>query len=87
VFLALVLLPDVSTLAYVVNSRVGAIAYDAVDTYAGPAALLVAGLVAGESLAIDAGIVWAAHVCVDRLFGLGRKYGDADFNDTHLQGV
>jgi hypothetical protein len=86
-FVAVVLLPDLSMLGYLVSPRVGALAYNAVHTYAGPAALLVAGLATGESLAVDAGVVWAAHVGVDRLFGLGLKYGDADFSDTHLQRV
>jgi hypothetical protein len=86
-FLALVLVPDASMLGYLVSSRVGAATYNAVHTYAGPAVLLVAGLATGTALAVDAGIVWAAHVGVDRLFGLGLKYCDAEFSDTHLQRV
>ena len=86
-FVALVLLPDLSMAGYLVDSRWGARTYNAVHTYAGPAALGVSGWYVGADLALAAALVWTAHVGADRLFGLGLKYGDSEFGDTHLQRV
>lgn len=86
-FVAAILLPDLAIAAYLLSPRAGAIAYNAVHTYVGPAILLAAGVVAGEALAVDLGLIWAAHVGVDRAVGLGLKYANREFRDTHLQRV
>jgi len=41
----------------------------------------------GDSLALAAGFAWLAHVGADRAMGLGLKYADAPFRETHLQRV
>lgn len=84
-FLALVLLPDVSMAGYLLGPGVGSRIYNVAHTYALPTALLVAGYWSGQSLLSEAGLVWIAHIGADRAFGLGLKYADADFSDTHLQ--
>jgi len=86
-FLAVILLPDLSMLGYLHSPRVGAPLYNVAHTYLAPAVVLGAGLWTGESLAVDVGLVWTAHIGVDRVFGLGLKYGDRPFSDTHLQQI
>lgn len=74
---------DLSMVGYLRDPRVGAWAYNAVHTYAGPAAVAVVA-VAGEArgAAFLAG-VWAFHIAVDRLLGYGLKFQDR-FTHTHL---
>jgi len=77
------LVPDVSMVGYLANSRVGALGYNLVHNWT--LALLVAGL--GWWLAIDAlvlvGALLVAHVGMDRALGYGLKL-PTDFRDTHL---
>ena len=87
--LALVLLflaPDLSFLGYLVNERVGALAYNAVHTEALPLALGAVGLIAEADVAVQVALIWLAHIGVDRMLGYGLKYPSA-FKDTHLQRV
>lgn len=78
---------DLSALGYLVNQRVGALCYNFVHNYAGPALLVVAwavlrlNSVAGEWLLLVAAC-WGFHVAVDRALGYGLKL--ASFNHTHL---
>src|SRR5438094_4870791 len=81
-FALLVLAPDVTFLAYLAGPRVGAYAYDAAHTYAGPA--LVAALAWAGLAPWGVALVWAAHLGADRMLGFGLKYPTA-FKDTHLQ--
>jgi len=77
------LLPDVSMVGYLANSRVGALAYNVVHNWT--LALLVLGL--GWWLAIDpmvlVGALLVAHVGMDRALGYGLKL-PTDVRDTHL---
>lgn len=82
-FLVLFLAPDLSFAAYLVNPRVGALAYNAVHTTVLPLALAVAALAFALSLALPIAIIWLAHIGLDRLLGYGLKYPSA-FGDTHL---
>ena len=81
VFLLLFLAPDLSMLAYIGGSRVGANAYNVVHTYAAPILLGIGLLLSGRSVA--AALIWLAHVGFDRMVGYGLKYSDA-FAHTHL---
>ncbi|MFC6975078.1 DUF4260 family protein [Halomicroarcula sp. GCM10025709] len=85
VFLALVLLPDVSMAGYLHSRRVGATTYNAVHTYLGPVTLAAAGILTGTGLAVGVALIWTAHIGADRLFGYGLKYADREFGDTHVQ--
>jgi hypothetical protein len=88
-WLALVLLflaPDLSMLGYLGGPRLGALAYDVVHTYALPVALALAGVLAEAGLATQLGLIWLAHLGLDRLLGYGLKY-PTGFKDTHLQRV
>lgn len=86
-FVILVLLPDVSIAGYLAGPRVGSIAYNAAHLLALPLAVLGWGFWTGEALALAAGLAWLTHVGADRTMGLGLKYADAPFRETHLQRV
>jgi hypothetical protein len=82
-FAALFLAPDLSILAYLGGSRVGAVIYNAVHTYAGPLALYASGFAAARLPLMALALVWAAHIGIDRMLGFGLKYASG-FRDTHL---
>ncbi len=82
-FALLFLLPDLSLLAYLAGSRVGAMAYNAAHSYIGPAALLGAGFVGDLPAALAVGLIWSAHIGFDRALGYGLKYAGG-FGETHL---
>ncbi|GCF13812.1 hypothetical protein Harman_17470 [Haloarcula mannanilytica] len=84
-FLALILVPDLSMAGYLHSTRVGAASYNAVHTYLGPGVLAAAGVLAAVDLAFGVALVWTAHIGADRLFGFGLKYADREFGDTHVQ--
>ena len=84
--LVLALAPDLSRVGYAAGPTVGAVAYDAAHTYAIPVALALIGVFADAELAVQVGLIWAAHIGVDRAIGYGLKYRTG-FADTHLQRV
>jgi hypothetical protein len=71
---------------YLAGPSIGAVAYNAFHSYPLPAALGLAGLVAGGPLAVSVALVWFAHIGMDRLMGYGLKY-PTGFKNTHLQRV
>ena len=83
VFAGLLLAPDLAMLGYLRGPRVGAAAYNAVHTYLGPLALMGIGATAAMPLAVALGLIWAAHIGMDRAVGYGLKYPSA-FKATHL---
>lgn len=85
-FGVLFLAPDLSMLGYLLNQKVGAATYNLFHTYSLPLALLVIGLVDGANTPIASGLIWLAHIGMDRMIGYGLKYPTA-FKDTHLQRV
>jgi hypothetical protein len=82
-FALLFLVPDLTMLGYLRNPGIGATVYNAGHTYVSPAALALAGFVAGAPLAEQFAIIWAAHIAFDRVLGFGLKYSGR-FADTHL---
>lgn len=84
--LALVLAPDLSMLGYLAGPAVGRATYDAAHTLAVPVALGVIGVLADGDAAVQVGLIWVAHIGIDRALGYGLKYR-AGFKDTHLQRV
>jgi hypothetical protein len=80
-FVVLFLAPDLSFAGYLAGPRVGAVAYNLVHSYLGPAVLAAALLLAGLSPALP--IIWAGHIGFDRALGYGLKY-PTGFSDTHL---
>ena len=87
--LALVILflaPDLSFVGLAGGPRVGAVAYDAAHTYVGPILLASASAIVEWDTGVMLGLIWLAHIGIDRAIGYGLRYPDA-FRDTHLQRV
>src|SRR5690606_20505917 len=83
-FAALFLVPDLSMLGYLLGPRAGAGFYNAGHSTLGPALLAAGALSLGApAWALLAGLIWAAHIGFDRMFGYGLKYGRG-FAATHL---
>jgi uncharacterized protein DUF4260 len=90
-FAALILVPDLSMLGYLLNPRFGAFAYNLVHAYIGPALIIVSGvLLSASQLAPYAiwdlapfAIIWTAHIAIDRALGYGLKNPEG-FTSTHL---
>ncbi len=85
-FAGLLLAPDLSILGYLAGPRVGALAYDLVHTTPGPAVLALAGWSGLVPLGLEIGVIWLAHLGMDRAIGFGLKY-PSGFSDTHLSRV
>jgi uncharacterized protein DUF4260 len=77
------LAPDISFLGYLAGNRFGAIAYNAAHSYVGALACFSAGLLLASPALEVAGLIWCAHIGVDRALGYGLKYA-AGFTFTHL---
>ena len=82
-FAALILVPDVSFAGYLLNTRIGAIAYNTMHATLGPLILAALGVLLPSFDLIAVALIWAVHVGVDRAFGYGLTYG-ANFGLTHL---
>ena len=83
-FILLLFVPDVSALGYVVNKRVGAVVYNIVHTYVLALIVLGIGYVSELPVMMMLGVIWVAHIGMDRMCGFGLKYPSA-FQDTHMQ--
>lgn len=82
-FLLLVLIPDLSMLGYLKDSRVKTLSYNLGHTHPLPAVLVAFGVLAGSLLYVSLGLIWFAHIGFDRMIGFGLKY-PMGFRDTHL---
>jgi hypothetical protein len=82
-FALLILAPDLAMLAYLVGPRAGATAYNIVHTYALAVPLALAGYWLASPVALAIGLIWIAHIGMDRMLGYGLKYASG-FRDTHL---
>ena len=82
----LFLAPDLAFVGLAGGSRVGAITYDAAHTYVGPTLLASTALVVEWSAGVQLGLIWLAHIGIDRALGYGLRYPDA-FKKSHLQRV
>lgn len=82
-FFSLLLLPDLSMLGYLINTRIGAGLYNIFHHKGIGLAIAVAGLLVHAPAVAAAGIILVGHSAMDRLFGYGLKYSD-NFKHTHL---
>jgi hypothetical protein len=82
----LALAPDISLLGYLGGPRIGAIAYDLAHFEAWPILLATVAVLIDWSVGVQLGLIWLAHIGIDRTLGYGLKYRSA-FSDTHLQRV
>ncbi len=84
VFGALLFVPDLSMLGYLINPRIGSALYNLGHTLTVPALLLLIAFLTHRSLFTMIALIWTAHIALDRALGYGLKY-PAHFKDTHLQ--
>jgi hypothetical protein len=82
-FALLILAPDLAMLAYLAGPRVGAAAYNLVHTYVLSVPLAVAGFWFASPIVAALGLIWIAHIGMDRTLGYGLKH-PTSFADTHL---
>lgn len=84
--IVLALAPDLSMVGYVFGPTIGAATYDTAHTSSLAVALAAIGVIADAEAAVQIGLIWLAHIGVDRAVGYGLKY-PTGFKDTHLQRV
>ena len=82
-FLALFLLPDASFAFYLLGTRIGALGYNAAHSTLGALTLAAVGIATHAPTAILIGLIWLAHIGMDRALGYGLKYARG-FGFTHL---
>jgi hypothetical protein len=85
-FFAFLFAPDVSMAGYLLNNQIGAAIYNAFHTYSVPLAMIALGAWLPNETVLAAGLVWCAHIGLDRMLGYGLKY-PTHFKDTHLNRV
>ncbi|MBY0098209.1 DUF4260 domain-containing protein [Mesobacillus maritimus] len=85
-FLLLLLAPDISMIGYLINSKVGAKCYNLFHTYSLSITIVIVGLLLSNQLVLAVGLIWSAHIGMDRAIGYGLKY-TTNFKDTHLNRV
>ena len=83
IFALLFLAPDLSFIAYLADSKTGAVVYNAAHSYMLPVALMTAGFALSEPLTLSIAMIWLAHIGIDRALGYGLKY-ESGFGFTHL---
>ncbi|RYY08734.1 MAG: DUF4260 family protein, partial [Chitinophagaceae bacterium] len=83
VYPACLLLPDLSMLGYLINTRAGALTYNLVHHKMLALAVLIIGILLHIPALHLAGIILFGHSSMDRMFGYGLKYPDS-FSNTHL---
>ena len=78
-----ILVPDLAAIGFLVGSRLGARLYNAAHTTSVPVVVVAIGLWQHTPLATALGLVWLAHIGIDRSLGYGLKYPDHP-QHTHL---
>lgn len=81
--LLMLLAPDISMLAYLLDAASGAYAYNLLHHKGIAVGLYLAGAILSLPILQAAGLVIFGHSSLDRVFGYGLKHSDA-FQHTHL---
>src|SRR5271156_7032548 len=68
-FALLILAPDLAMLPYLIGPRAGAAANNLAHTYALSVPLALAGYWLASPIALALGLIWIAHIGMDRMFG------------------
>ncbi len=82
-FAILFLAPDLSFAGYAVNPRLGAIFYNTAHSLIPALLSITVGILSGNELLLNIGLIWCAHIGFDRALGYGLKYSRG-FTYTHL---
>ncbi len=83
-FVVLVLAPDLSILGYLFGVRLGTGLYNFFHVLVTPLLLIALSIFYKQLWLLPYGLIWTAHIGVDRLLGFGLKY-PTQFQDTHFQ--
>ncbi|MFF5397051.1 DUF4260 domain-containing protein [Peribacillus butanolivorans] len=86
IFLLLLLTPDISMLAYLINNQIGAKVYNLFHTYTLSILVILLAVSLSQDTILMVGLIWTAHIGMDRFLGYGLKYTTA-FKATHIQEV
>jgi len=79
----ILLVPDLLMAGYLRSTRVGAATYNLAHATPLPALTIALAWWQNEPLTLAVGLVWLAHIGLDRVLGYGLKYDD-HFQHTHL---
>lgn len=85
-FFVLLFVPDISMIGYLFNNKVGAVLYNLFHTYSLPIGAVILGVLLSSGVVLEIGLIWSAHIGMDRMIGYGLKYS-THFKDTHLNRV
>lgn len=80
---ALLFVPDIFMVGYAQSTKFGALIYNIGHTYLLSACLALYGLHSQRPFILAIGLIWLAHIGMDRVLGYGLKYDD-NFKHTHL---
>lgn len=83
-FFILLFAPDLSLLGYLLNKKAGMVSYNLLHTYIFPLIGIVIAIFITNSYLLAFGLIWCAHIGMDRLLGFGLKYSKS-FRETHIQ--
>lgn len=83
-FFLLLLVPDVSMVGYIKNKQFGATVYNVGHTLIFPILLCLLSYYLKWQLSLALGLIWCAHIYMDRALGYGLKY-PSNFKLTHIQ--
>ena len=83
IFPACSLLPDVSMIGYLINTKTGAFTYNFFHHKFVAIGVLILGYWLNNQMVIFSGLILFGHASMDRIFGYGLKYTD-NFKNTHL---
>jgi len=83
VFPVCILLPDLSMIGYLVNTKVGAWMYNFFHHKLVAIIILSLGIWLNNPVYTLVGIILFGHSAMDRIFGYGLKFND-NFKNTHL---
>lgn len=85
-FFLLLFVPDVSMIGYLKSKKIGAAIYNAGHTLIYPIILCTLSYFMNWELYLGLGLIWCAHIFMDRTLGYGLKY-PSNFKVTHIQKV
>lgn len=83
IYLALILVPDIGMIGYLINTKIGAITYNLFHHKGIALCILILGYYYSIEWIVLTGIILFGHSAMDRMFGYGLKYEDS-FKHTHL---
>lgn len=82
-FPLLLLVPDIGMIGYLINTKIGAVAYNIVHHRALSISIYIVASILLMPVLQLVGLIMFAHSTMDRIFDYGLKYND-DFKHTHL---